>query len=111
MTIGRYYNSWIETSNEPVPSDSSNTSLTFERSSKPPSPPSPPSFAATLGNPLVNSIGIVDQTEALVPSALPENSSWGTSFGVSGSEQVSASSSSSSSEDDDSDDEFAASFL
>ena len=109
-TYHRYYNSWIETSDEPVPSDSSTATLTTTSTatSDMKTTPSTPSTQPNL-HPLHqqphNSLGIPDIVEDFAPAQVEGSIEWS----VSGSRHVEQEEEESSSDEEE--DVFGASFL
>jgi len=103
----RYINSWIETSNEPVMSDSASTSTAASEISA----INPPKIQHLI-NPTMhqNSLGLRDDIEKFAPAPIVEGSiEWSVSAEIVGSHGNEEESSSE--EDDDIEDVFGGSFL
>ncbi|XP_064621826.1 eIF-2-alpha kinase GCN2-like isoform X2 [Lineus longissimus] len=96
--VVRYYNSWIETSMEPVPDDSCTSSSSPADLIQ--SPPHPKAAAS-----IRNSLGFLDNIENFAPTLADASGEWSISVDVPQGGAESSSSDSGSDDDDDEDDD------
>ena len=103
----RYYNSWIETSNEPVPSDTSSITVTSgspQKSNLLTDTPSTDTKSLSIKG-AVNSLGLFDNVDCFSPGQAEDTVDWSADPVDNNNDE------SSSSNDDDDDYVFGASFL